>query len=337
MRDTVVSLSPEQQARFLQGHNADGHPVRAWDLDSLAGAGALRSTAGDMLTYLEANLHPDSAVLESHKLRGDIEPGLRIAIVWMYSPDQGTYRHGGTTPGYTADAFFNPKDAYAAIVLSNSGPGGVFSADLTGEHIRQRLAGLPAISIASVSIPAHGGFLGLIRLFAVYWVTMLASGAFIFCCVLGVQGLAAQLLPRRLFLRVSACLELAAACLVLSVYFLQPMLAMPSAILGAQSQGPPAWSLSYWFLGLFQQLNRSPALALLAIRAWAGLAIAVGATAAAYALSYFRTLRKPRCPANFDGLCSRPVASAKHAVAGGKHSADGFLGAWYPCGLFPAA
>jgi CubicO group peptidase (beta-lactamase class C family) len=195
MRDTVVSLSPEQQARFLQGHNADGHPVRAWDLDSLAGAGALRSTAGDMLTYLEANLHPDSAVLESHKLRGDIEPGLRIAIVWMYSPDQGTYRHGGTTPGYTADAFFNPKDAYAAIVLSNSGPGGVFSADLTGEHIRQRLAGLPAISIASVSIPAHGGFLGLIRLFAVYWVTMLASGAFIFCCVLGVQGLAAQLLP----------------------------------------------------------------------------------------------------------------------------------------------
>jgi hypothetical protein len=70
------------------------------------------------------------------------------------------------------------------------------------------------------------------------------------------------------------------------------MLAMPSAILGAQSQGPPAWSLSYWFLGLFQQLNGSPALALLAIRAWAGLAIAVGATAAAYALSYFRTLPK---------------------------------------------
>jgi hypothetical protein len=70
------------------------------------------------------------------------------------------------------------------------------------------------------------------------------------------------------------------------------MLAMPSAILGAQSQGPPAWSPSYWFLGLFQQLNGSPALAPLAMRAWAGLAIAIGATAAAYALSYFRTLRR---------------------------------------------
>jgi CubicO group peptidase (beta-lactamase class C family) len=292
MRDTVVSLSPEQQARFLEGRNADGHPVRSWDLDALAGAGALRSTAGDMLTYLGANLHPDSAVVASHRLRADIEPGVRIALAWMYSSDQGTYRHGGATAGYTADAFFNPKDDCAAIVLSNTGPGALFSADLTAEHIRQRLAGLPAVSIASVSIPARGGFLGMIRLFAVYWITMLASGAFIFCCVLGVQGLAAQLLPRRLFLRVSACLQLAAACLLMSVYFLQPMLAMPSAILDAQTPGPPAWLPSYWFLGLFQQLNGSPALAPLAMHAWAGLGIAIGATAAAYALSYFRTLRQ---------------------------------------------
>jgi CubicO group peptidase (beta-lactamase class C family) len=293
MRDTVVSLSPDQQRRFMQGHDGDGHPVSSWDLDALAGAGALRSTAGDMLTYLEANLHPNSAAfVQSHQLRADIEPGLRIALAWMYRADAGAYRHGGATAGYTADAFFNPKDDYAAIVLSNTGPGAMSSADITGEHIRQRFAGLPAISIASVSIPAHGGFLGLIRLFAVYWFTMLASGAFIFCCVLAVQGLAAQLLPRRLFLRASAFLQLAAVGLFVSVYFLQPMLAMPSNILDAQSQGPPAWSPSYWFLGLFQQLNGSPALAPLATRAWIALALALGGTAAAYALSYFRTLRK---------------------------------------------
>jgi CubicO group peptidase (beta-lactamase class C family) len=61
MRDTVVTLSPDQQRRFMQGHDGDGRPVSSWDLDALAGAGALRSTAGDMLTYLEANLHPNSA------------------------------------------------------------------------------------------------------------------------------------------------------------------------------------------------------------------------------------------------------------------------------------
>jgi hypothetical protein len=49
---------------------------------------------------------------------------------------------------------------------------------------------------------------------------------------------------------------------------------------------------SYWFLGLFQQWNGSPALAVLARRAWIGLAVALSSTAAAYALSYFRTLRK---------------------------------------------
>ena len=43
---------------------------------------------------------------------------------------------------------------------------------------------------------------------------------------------------------------------------------------------------------MMQQLHGSPALAPLARRAWIGLAIAVSVTAVAYALSYFRTLRK---------------------------------------------
>ena len=51
-------------------------------------------------------------------------------------------------------------------------------------------------------------------------------------------------------------------------------------------------SPSYWFLGLFQELNGSSALAPLADRAWAGLGLAVLGTAIAYALSYFRTLRR---------------------------------------------
>jgi hypothetical protein len=187
-----------------------------------------------------------------------------------------------------ARTLFLAKVAAAATALSLTGLALHLFAGLIWPFVLNRQT--PAVSLES--IPATGGFLGLIRLFAVYWITMLASGAFIFCCVLGVQGLAAQLLPRRLFLRASSFLQLAAFCLLVSVYFLQPMLAMPSDILSAQSQGPLAWSPSYWFLGLFQQLNGSPALAPLATRAWIGLAMAIAGTAAAYALSYFRTLRK---------------------------------------------
>ncbi len=77
----------------------------------------------------------------------------------------------------------------------------------------------------------------------------------------------------------------------MSVYFLQPLLAAPNPF-DVHSAGLPGWSPSYWFLGLFQQLNGSPALGPLATRAWISLAIASSVTAAVYALSYFRSLRK---------------------------------------------
>src|SRR5258708_6638539 len=45
--------------------------------------------------------------------------------------------------------------------------------------------------------PLDGGILGQFRSFFAYWITMLAAGAFLFACVLAVQGITAQFLPRR--------------------------------------------------------------------------------------------------------------------------------------------
>lgn len=153
------------------------------------------------------------------------------------------------------------------------------------------LTGLPAPLAFS---PLNSGVLGLARSFAAYWVTMLTAGTFIFCCLLGIQGLAAQILPHRQFLRMSSFLQMAAFCLLVGVYFLQPPLATPQALTAAQNQGWLACLPSYWFLGLFQELNGSmrPALTPLAWRAWIGLGIATCIATLAYLLSYFRTLRK---------------------------------------------
>jgi hypothetical protein len=129
-------------------------------------------------------------------------------------------------------------------------------------------------------------------MFPIYWITMLGAGAFVYCSVLGLQGFAAQLLPRRLFLRASSYLQLGAFCAIICVYCLQPMMASPENLLKANGHGLLSWSPSLWFLGMFQQLNGSPALARLARRAWIGLGTAVCATTVAYALSYSRTLRK---------------------------------------------
>ncbi len=299
MSDTVLSLTPDQQARLIQAYDNRHRPVAAWDLDALAGAGAIRSTASDVLTYLEANLHPErlpaelaAAIRASHIARANAGSGMRVAFAWMQDESDGAYWHNGLISGYSTYAFFRPQFDDAGIVLFNVLPEALPFPAMVGEHIRQRLAGEPAESLTSITVPPNSGLLSRLRWFVAYWCTMAAAGAFIFCCILALQGIAAQMLPRRWFLRASSFLQLAAFGVIIAVYFTQPVLATPEALKHAQGSGPLSWSPSYWFLGLMQQLRGSPALAPLARRAWAGLAAVLTVTAVAYALSYFRTLRR---------------------------------------------
>jgi hypothetical protein len=141
--------------------------------------------------------------------------------------------------------------------------------------------------------PTPSGVLGVIRSFAAYWITMLSAGGFVLCSLLCILGSAA-LLPRQKFLRISAILQIAAFCLLLCVYFLEPVMVTPEALTSAQNQRLLAWLPSYWFLGLFQTLNGTPhpALAPLAWRAAISLAIAVFGAGASFLFSYLRTLRK---------------------------------------------
>jgi CubicO group peptidase (beta-lactamase class C family) len=300
LRDTTLSLSPRQQGLLIQGYARPGHPVGTFHLDALAPAGAIRSSAADTIVYLASNLHPETvadpvlpaALALSHKLQAPLAPGWDMALAWFHNIDLDLYQHEGVTPGYTSAAFFVPRGDYAAIILVNSGADEFGFFRVLSEHIRARLAGEAAISLDETIEPASGGVTGLMRLFAAYWITMLAAGAFIFCCVIGVQGLTAQLLPRQIFLRMSSFLQLAAFGLFVSVYFLEPKLVAPGELAEGQSHGYLEWSPTYWFLGLFQQLNGSPALAPLARRAWIGLAVVFGATAVAYSLAWSRTVRK---------------------------------------------
>ena len=293
MKDTVVSLSPEQRGRFMQGYDAQRRQTPAWDLDAFASAGGIRSTAGDMLTYLEAQLHPErapfrAALAESQQIRAPVAGSARIALAWIYDPETSAYTHGGATGGFTSYTCFDPRRDFAAVVFLNAAPVTFPFIEVLGEHVRQRLSGEPALSLAPVSVPAAGP----IRSFFAYWITMVAAGVFTFCCVLGMQGSAAQLLPRRWFLRASAFLQLAVFCLLVSGYFLQR--SPVTVLVTGPRQSWLSWIPSYWFVGMYQQLSGSlhPALEPFARRAWIGLIVAVCATALAYAASYRRTLRK---------------------------------------------
>jgi hypothetical protein len=100
LKDTTVSLTPEQQSRFLPGHDASHRPAHAWDQDVFAGAGAIRSTAPDMLTLA-------AALIQQHQLRADAGQ-MKIGPAWMFESHSGNYWHNGATGGYSAYAFFNP-------------------------------------------------------------------------------------------------------------------------------------------------------------------------------------------------------------------------------------
>jgi serine-type D-Ala-D-Ala carboxypeptidase/endopeptidase len=166
LKDTVVTLSAEQEKRFAQGHSLPHQPAHAWKLDALAGAGAIRSTASDMLTYLEAQLHPEAieqlsksgasdspsetlpaALRMSHELRADALPSMKVALAWLCDQN-GAYWHNGATGGYSSYASFDPKDDFALVVLFNTTVNATGSfADLLGVHIAQRLSGKPAVAL----------------------------------------------------------------------------------------------------------------------------------------------------------------------------------------------
>jgi hypothetical protein len=142
------------------------------------------------------------------------------------------------------------------------------------------------------AIPLATGFLNYWRTFAAFWITLFAAGAFIFCAVLALQGLIALFLTRSWYLRASSWLQLGLFCFFICGIMTMPMKASPTSLAAAQGNGLAGWQFTFWFLGLFQELKGSPALPVLAHRAWLGLAGVIGTAAVAFVFSYFRMLRK---------------------------------------------
>lgn len=136
------------------------------------------------------------------------------------------------------------------------------------------VAGLAWPFTFAMLTPASSKLLAAVRWFFAYWFTMFAAAAFVYFGVLAIQGFAAQIFPRRLFLRASALLQMAAFCTFLSMYGLDHPVA--------------------WFQALLAQLTGStnPSSAPPASRAWLGLVVTALSATVAYALSYARTIRQ---------------------------------------------
>jgi CubicO group peptidase (beta-lactamase class C family) len=292
-----------QPDRLIQSYGIRHEPLPLWDIGALAAAGSIRSNAADMLTYLDAQLHPErlpaslkplaDALVASHTILADAGPETSIGFAWIFDPRTGTFWHNGSIAGFTSYAAFNPKCDCATVVLYNSQTPPGFVNQL-GEHVRQRFAGLPAVSLVSPVVSGDGGATRIVKSFFAYWLTMAAAAVFVFCGVLCVQGIA-QLLPRQNFLRASSFLQMAFFVVLLTAYFLQPGFTGIESL--TANQETVMWLPSYWFFGMLQQLNGHngdtvAALGMLQRRAWIGLGVALLGAGGSYLICYFRTLRK---------------------------------------------
>jgi CubicO group peptidase (beta-lactamase class C family) len=133
MDSTAITLTPAMREKMTTGHYQTV-AVPYWDLPTLAGAGALRSSTNDMLKYLAANMGLKSglaatsdvttllaAMERTHRNTTDT-PDIGIGLGWSMSNsfDQKIVAHGGGTGGFLTFVAFEPQRKLGVVVLSNS-------------------------------------------------------------------------------------------------------------------------------------------------------------------------------------------------------------------------
>jgi CubicO group peptidase (beta-lactamase class C family) len=132
MTSTFQVTPDDQRNRQAPGHDAKRLETVHWTFGQLAGCGALRSTASDILLYLAAQSGQKEtplteAMIATQQERfptGDGE-GRFIGLGWFLSDTLQKTRiawHNGGTGGYCSSAIFCRDPAVGVIVLSNVSP-----------------------------------------------------------------------------------------------------------------------------------------------------------------------------------------------------------------------
>ena len=124
MDETKITLDANMKKNLAYGY-AGGHEVENWDLPALAGAGAIRSSAFDLLKYISAEMNLSPSPLHedmnlTHQPRHNKVGGNEIGLNWFINTADGLriYNHGGATGGYRTFVGFTDKTG--VVVLTNS-------------------------------------------------------------------------------------------------------------------------------------------------------------------------------------------------------------------------
>ena len=127
MDDTRMTLSDSMRQRLARGHSASLATVANWEFAALAGAGALRSTANDLLKFLRMCMNPaDNPVAAAQKMTlSERRPRANkrdVSLGWFVASrfdDELIWKSGGTG-GYATFIGYSTKTRRNFILLSNA-------------------------------------------------------------------------------------------------------------------------------------------------------------------------------------------------------------------------
>jgi serine-type D-Ala-D-Ala carboxypeptidase/endopeptidase len=127
LNDTRVTLTPAQAERLVPGHDPALNKVTNWD-QPLPGAGAIKSTANDLIRFInaaqgrtETRLRPAfESMLSIRRTTGNV--ALDAAIGWFVQKghQDELVAKDGATGGYAAFAGYSARSEMAAVLLSNT-------------------------------------------------------------------------------------------------------------------------------------------------------------------------------------------------------------------------
>ena len=129
MDHTAVVLTPEMKEHLASPHNSDGKPTQNWDMPKFAAAGGIRSTANDLIKFMQANLglipSPLSAAMQrAHQPAYqccDKNPEVEMGLGWFFPQFNGKIiEHEGSTGGYKSLMMLDTDNHRGVVILANS-------------------------------------------------------------------------------------------------------------------------------------------------------------------------------------------------------------------------
>lgn len=128
LHDTVFAPDADQSRRLVRGYDHTGNLTPPWTFDVMAPAGALHSTASDLLLFLQANLKPPEGPLgEGLKSAQTVYVqnwNGQVALGWQVLAGlEGLqyHWHNGGTGGFVSFCGFDLQSQTAVVLLSNYG------------------------------------------------------------------------------------------------------------------------------------------------------------------------------------------------------------------------